>query len=135
MKKNIELNNLNDAVKTFNNGLSKETGKADLLNSKMSNLGAAKLTTHDKFGSSKGKIELLTIDSLGIDFDFIKVDVEGMATEVLMGGQDTIKRSHPVIWIEVFKEERESINSVLSSLGYIMVEQIASSDFLFEFKT
>lgn len=44
--------------------------------------------------------EVITIDSLGLAPDFIKLDVEGMEYLALKGGEETIKRCKPVIMLE-----------------------------------
>jgi len=45
-------------------------------------------------------IEMITLDSLGLAPDFIKIDVEGMEWHVLVGGEETIRRHRPVIMFE-----------------------------------
>lgn len=47
-----------------------------------------------------GDIEVITIDSLMIAPNFIKIDVEGMEPDVLMGARKTIKDYSPLIMIE-----------------------------------
>lgn len=51
---------------------------------------------------SGAPVEVVTIDSLGIkNVSFIKIDVEGMEYEVIRGGEETIKRDVPGIFVEV----------------------------------
>ncbi|MCB8876737.1 FkbM family methyltransferase [Acidisoma silvae] len=53
--------------------------------------------------ASEGKeaIEIVTLDSLALTkLDLIKIDVEGMEDAVLHGGQETIRRLKPPIYIE-----------------------------------
>jgi FkbM family methyltransferase len=45
-------------------------------------------------------VEMITLDSLGLAPDFIKIDVEGMEWHVLVGGEQTIRTHKPVIMFE-----------------------------------
>lgn len=45
-------------------------------------------------------VEVITLDSLGLSPDFIKLDVEGMEWHTLIGGEQTIRRYRPVIMLE-----------------------------------
>lgn len=45
-------------------------------------------------------VEVITLDSLGLSPDFIKLDVEGMEWHALKGGEQTIRRCKPVIMLE-----------------------------------
>lgn len=44
--------------------------------------------------------ELITLDSLALTPDFIKIDVEGMEWHVLYGAEQTIRQHRPVIMFE-----------------------------------
>lgn len=45
--------------------------------------------------------KVLTLDSVALDpIDFLKVDVEGFEYDVLVGGEQTIRRDRPVIVVE-----------------------------------
>ena len=45
-------------------------------------------------------IKMITLDSLKLKPDFIKIDVEGMEFDVLQGGKDTILENKPFVMIE-----------------------------------
>lgn len=45
-------------------------------------------------------VPMVTIDSLGIDCQLIKLDVEEMEMDVLLGAQKTIARCRPIIYLE-----------------------------------
>lgn len=49
---------------------------------------------------SGDEISMITIDSLKMKVDFIKIDVEGMEYDVLKGAKETIRTHKPVIMIE-----------------------------------
>jgi FkbM family methyltransferase len=45
-------------------------------------------------------VEVITLDSLGLEPDFIKIDVEGLEYDVLRGGEQTVRENRPVVMIE-----------------------------------
>lgn len=45
-------------------------------------------------------VEIITIDSLNIQPDFIKLDVEGMEYSAIIGAENTIRQYRPVIMLE-----------------------------------
>lgn len=54
----------------------------------------------------------------GRDIDFIKIDVEGMEFDVLEGALETIRRSRPILFVEVRKHDLDRYFSVMSSMNY-----------------
>ena len=55
------------------------------------------------------QVELRTIDSLALDrLDFLKIDVEGMEQDVLLGAADSIRRHRPIIYLENDREDRSA---------------------------
>jgi FkbM family methyltransferase len=72
-------------------------------------------------GGSQGEdVEVVTIDSLGLSrLRLLKVDVEGMETEVVSGARATIGRLQPALYIENDRAERSRrLISLLFDLGY-----------------
>jgi FkbM family methyltransferase len=62
---------------------------------------------------------LVSIDSLGFHrVDLIKIDIEGMEMEALLGARETIATYHPQLIIEKIKSNEVEISNFLSSLGY-----------------
>lgn len=45
-------------------------------------------------------VEVITLDSLGLAPDFVKLDVEGMEWHALKGGERTIREHKPVVMLE-----------------------------------
>lgn len=45
-------------------------------------------------------VPVIPLDALGLHPDFVKIDVEGMERDVLLGGADTIRNFRPVVMIE-----------------------------------
>jgi FkbM family methyltransferase len=73
--------------------------------------------------STSYEVELRTLDSYGFEnVSFVKIDVEGHEEAVLAGARNTLKRSKPMLLVEI--EERhnpgglERIAGSLASLGY-----------------
>ena len=72
-------------------------------------------------GHSEGEdVAIVPIDHINLSrCDFIKIDVEGMEPEVLMGGLKTIRTHKPVIYLEVDRAENNGlIVEIMDSLGY-----------------
>ena len=72
-------------------------------------------------------VPVLTMDMLGLPGpDFIKVDVEGFETQVLVGGQETIKAHKPVMSVEADREDKlQVLADTLVGLGYEGYRQTA----------
>jgi hypothetical protein len=59
-------------------------------------------------------------------FDLIKIDIEGSEYEFLKGGQKTIQRDNPIIFVELLRKWMKNFNSKpqiflsnLEKIGYI----------------
>jgi FkbM family methyltransferase len=75
--------------------------------------------------SENGLVEIQTVslDSLGMDrTDLIKIDVEGMEPDALEGARETIKRHHPILVVEMIKNDRQHLRSWLESFGYLPLQ-------------
>jgi FkbM family methyltransferase len=88
------------------------------------NIGAHQL----KAGSD---VRVLTIDSFGVDnCDFIQLDVEGYEHLALLGAERTIKKTHPVITLELkglgsrYGYSDQDTISLLDSWGYEIVGRV-----------
>ena len=62
-------------------------------------------------------MKTITIDSLNLKSDFIKLDVENHELEVLKGGKQHLKKNKPVILLENNKKIRE-VSLFLKSINY-----------------
>jgi FkbM family methyltransferase len=90
-----------------------------------SKLGIVNMDPVDKYdgrvavGEGGDEVELRTLDSFNFsNVSLIKIDVEGFEAEVLRGAKNTINTSHPVIIIEIWKEYRPEIITILQEHGY-----------------
>lgn len=119
LKKNIELNQVNDTVELYNIGLGKEYCFANIKVIDENNYGMSKLDV-----TEKGNIEIKTLDSIIRDnrvtkIDLIKIDVEGMELEVLQGAKDVLYKFKPLIYIEAGTDsEFKKVLEFLSEFGY-----------------
>jgi FkbM family methyltransferase len=68
------------------------------------------------------KVPLVTLDSLSLEAcHFIKMDIEGMEREAIVGAQATIQRFRPLLYLENDRQDREAeLIRTLASLGYQM---------------
>jgi hypothetical protein len=88
-------------------------------------------------GNGSTVVNMITIDSLDLNnVDYMKIDVEGAESLVLLGAEKTIKKFKPVICFEDLKQLTISPNElglssipsaydVLRSYGYTNFKQIA----------
>ncbi len=134
---NLALNLVQNAA-TYNFGLGKTYAEMmiDVPDYRFeTNIGAFSLDEevrrHDDYlcrtnGNLQQRIIIHTLDSLQIsDIRLIKIDVEGMELDVLMGGMETIKQnSYPPIVFEAwqhkawFAPRRAELYAFLQDLGY-----------------
>ena len=110
LKRNLELNN--SRVKIHPYGLSEHSGKASMTVHEEGHRGAAKI------GKGGVQVELRRLDDLGVNFNFIKIDVEGHELETLKGLRFTLERVRDMI----FEDDKCSteLHSLLSHLGFTL---------------
>ncbi len=66
------------------------------------NYGGFSLKVVHGSGEAFNRIQLVTLDELNIDhLDVIKIDVEGMESDVLLGAEAIIARDRPIVFAEV----------------------------------
>ena len=115
---NVSLNNLLN-VKCFNAGLSDLPGKVHvplLAPSSKQNFGGLNL-----MGFSEGDmVQITTVDNLNLKAcNLIKADVEGMEANILKGGEKTIRKFKPVLYLENNRRETsEKTIKTVFDLGY-----------------
>jgi FkbM family methyltransferase len=115
---NLALNGITN-VKAINGGVSSQPGimRVPLLDPEQSeNFGAISLNT-EPVGE---EVSLYTIDGLNLSCcRLIKVDVEGMELDVIMGAKETITKLRPILYLENDRPEKsDALLSQVKSLGY-----------------
>ena len=64
-------------------------------------------------------VPLVSIDSLNLKrLDFMKIDVEGMEEDVLVGSKNSIRKYQPIMMIETIKSDKEKIENFLEKNEY-----------------
>jgi FkbM family methyltransferase len=115
LKANVDLNNLGDRVEVHNIALGAEAGTGRVENENPSNLGMAKVVRSD------GGVRIARLDDIikNEHVDLVKIDVEGMESDVLRGATATLHRCRPLLLIECGTlESLTSVEAQLRPLGY-----------------
>ena len=82
-------------------------------------LGKDKILFFDekKLHMRECRSEVRKLDDLGLDPFFVKLDVQGYELNVLRGGENTIRKSQPILLIESV-EKGDSVLKYLEAFGY-----------------
>lgn len=118
---NLELNGINNVTVLQKAGWSKPMKL--FLNQPRRDDAASYVRSFEKeTGEGENyEVEAITLDSLSLAPNAIKLDVEGAEKEILLGGLETIRNHKPTFEIEIHKYAGVSIGDivgVLSPLGY-----------------
>ena len=151
LKENINLNNMNNFIKSFNLGLWSEKKNMDLKIPKdLTDSGLAtfgETPTRFIYDNKNGEydtvnVECDTIDNIVEDLKLktvtaIKIDTEGSELKILMGAQKTIKKYKPIILFEYFDGntaqfgyKKEQLIKLLLEYGYTNFSYPTESDIL-----
>jgi hypothetical protein len=86
------------------------------------NFGALNVASHE----SGETVKVISVDSLGLPrCRLIKIDVESMEPQVLMGAADTIERLSPIIFVETTLVNGREVIRIMMRLGYSCYWHIA----------
>lgn len=131
-QQNVALNNFSN-ITECNFGLGDEVGKFYVEVIDENNAGMNRIS---KNNSSNIAVEVKTLDDylLATDIkslDFIKVDVEGFEYKALKGGEKTLLKWHPVLFIELDDATLKAQNSspkelliYLNNVGYSKIVNV-----------
>ena len=126
LKKNINQykKNKDDRIKIFNLGLG---SKDEKLSINSSNNDPGSLFLLKKLTSSDNKVEVTTLDKLikltgDKKVDCLKIDVEGMEYQVLLGAKETLKNYKPQIIIELIQKYLMRQNDLVSDIFDLLSE-------------
>jgi FkbM family methyltransferase len=118
LERNAQINNVN--AKLHNFGLGAVAGEARV-NLVETNAGGSALQHF-----VGGGVKVAPLDSLDLaPFRAMKIDVEGMAVEVLLGARRSIETNWPSIVVEAFPHEFEAVNDLLISMSYRKIGQVS----------
>lgn len=73
-------------------------------------------------GDAEIAVEARALDELGLGHvDFVKIDVEGMERDVLIGARETLRRDRPILYVENDRYERQdALVAELEAQGYTL---------------
>jgi FkbM family methyltransferase len=105
LQKTLSLNNLKH-ITAYPLGIGASEGKLTLYTIDQHNKGKNKIADNEPVGARNEAIELTTIDRFVQNHqlenvDLIKIDIEGYEMNALQGGQETLKKFRPKLFIEV----------------------------------
>lgn len=102
---NVALNALTN-VYTHQVAVGRKTGVINvppLDYTKSANFGALAMG-----GTSGEQVPLVTLDTLNLACNFIKIDVEGMEEDVIAGGEGVIREHQPILYLENDRPEKSA---------------------------
>jgi len=118
LEQSAKLGGIQDRLEVNNIGVGREPGRGQFAVLNPTNLGSQSISVD----SEVGDFRIDTLDLLGIaeKVTAIKVDVEGMEIDVLLGGEALIMRDKPVLFIECQDEESfDPIADWMAGHGYV----------------
>ena len=91
-------------VTVINSAVWSKVGDGDFSSSGNRNSSISSTTSYQHKDTD---VTLISIDSLSLDPDYIKYDVEGAELEALIGSEETIIRSHPTMLVSLYHRSRD----------------------------
>ena len=112
LEKSVRLNEVSERVTIRPVAVGSESGKATIIEPREKNLGMTRISQ-----SSSGDVRVVRLDdeNIGGRVSLLKVDTEGMESEVISGSKDIINNDRPIIVAEA--NEIDQFVSILNSLG------------------
>lgn len=119
LRRNAQLNGLAERIEIRECAIGADRRKGHLVGLSEHNLGIACVRA-----DPNGTIEILPLDHLRIEGDIglLKVDVEGMEYDVLLGAMQLLNRCRPMLVVEApLAEDYKRIAALITPLGYVPV--------------
>jgi FkbM family methyltransferase len=115
LKRSVAVNGYEDRVTVNNFGLGKNEGRASFAFENKSNTGMQNLVEN-----RDGSIEIRTLDSLTFPqkIAVMKIDVEQMEMDVLLGGEKVLRAHRPIIYVESQGVDFLRVTEFLGRLNY-----------------
>ena len=124
--KNLELNRCEN-VEAYNIALGEKETLCSIKNADPNNIGGTQLEPDEK-----GSIITKDLDSFSLkEVSLIKIDVEGMEYDVLMGAKKTINTNRPYILIEIWPDNYTKVSHLLELYGYSLGFALPNDNYLF----
>lgn len=129
--RNVRGNRLQDRVATLNIALGDSNGIVEFHEAENSTMGSLAANGYHGQRGRVIKVECRTLDSImeemGLEPDFLKIDVEGFEHAVLAGGRRTLERWRPRMVLEVNPgDPAEAVHAILSDFGYVFYNLTAT---------
>jgi len=123
IKKNLDLNHLNEFVTIIPNAVSNHKGNFNLVTP-----GDNSCNWLESSSDPAGNYNVVTVKTETIDrfcdnldrLDLVKIDIQGGELSALQGARETIKKHRPVLIIEImnYSKGANATKEFLESLGY-----------------
>ena len=128
LKKNIEINHLENCIDAHDFGLSDRMKSASIAHFEEKNIGGTQLTEN-----SEGDLKLASLDDMKFScaIDFVKIDVEGMEYDLLRGAKQFFAQQSPVVFIEIWDEHFGKVDSLLQEYGYRIFEKRPAGNYIY----
>lgn len=133
--KNMKANGITCA--TFEQmGLGRAAMRANVSRFVETNYGATRFATADEGDFAIDSLDNYCAAAKIKAIDFIKIDVEGMALDVIDGAAKTLAKHRPPLWVELIPRfgEIEPARAALAELGYDMAFRMTRTDYMFHHK-
>lgn len=118
----LSANITDDNVELHNVGLGSKSDNLIIKTPKNHhNCGASSIVDWKNYNGDLDKeiVHIIALDSLHLEPDFIKIDVQGFEQEVIKGASKTIRNHKPTLMLECEKQkQRTRIQSLLKELDY-----------------
>lgn len=120
LERNVALNDLGGQVRVIAAAAGPKRGRARNHDGNPGNSGMSRA-----LDDPAGDVPVITIDSLNlVDVSVMKIDVEGAELGILRGARKTLRRCHPVLYVEAVDTLPE-VEQFLRPLGYVRFGQYA----------
>lgn len=130
---NAQLNSLTN-VFALHAACGRETGRVPIIELdpwREQNFGGTRLSHADETTPRYAQVPLFRLDDVLADWDMpvamLKIDVEGMEQDVMVGGYERIKKDRPILYFENDRVETyfERVEWVVNLFGYRVFQHLA----------
>lgn len=127
LKRNVEINHLEDRIELHNCGLGEENVCATVPSYDTKNIGGTSLRP-----GTDGGIVIRVLDEMELpdDIALVKIDVEGMEPDVVQGAMKMLRAQHPYVMMESFERNAPTMIRIMKELGY-EYQKMGGADYLF----